>query len=78
MMSIIQCTKVLLAARKHRLFKHLGEGSSAPLVNLEPVTDESLAALVQTNMSCFDAAAKFHPRGLEIWVSSPANTNHFD
>lgn len=71
--SIIQCTKVLLAARKHRLFTHLEEGSSAPLVRPEPVTDESLAALIQTNMSCLDAVAKFYPRAVEIWVSIHAD-----
>lgn len=73
MVSVIQCTKVLLAARKHRLYTHLGEGSSAPLVRQEPVTDESLAALIQANMTCFDAVEKFHPFGIETWVSIYAN-----
>ncbi|CAN8096455.1 unnamed protein product [Discula destructiva] len=66
--SLIQCTKVLLAARKHRLYTHLEEGSSAPLVRQEPVTDESLAALIQSNMGHFDAFSYFFPRAIEVYT----------
>lgn len=51
------------------LFAHLGEGSSAPLVREKPVTDECLAALIQSNMRLFDAHAHFVPRTVEIYVS---------
>lgn len=60
---------MLLAARKHGLFSHLEEGSSAPLVRLEPVTDESLAALIQSNMEKFDVFSVFFPRNIEVYVS---------
>lgn len=69
MLSIIQSTKVLLAARKHMLFAHLGEGSSAPLVRENPVTDDCLAALIQSNMGLFNAYSYFFPETIEVYVS---------
>ncbi|KAJ4418872.1 hypothetical protein N0V82_005319 [Gnomoniopsis sp. IMI 355080] len=67
-LSIVQSTKVLLAARKHLLFSHLGEGSSAPLVRESPVTDDCLATLIQSNMGLFDAYSHFIPRTIDIYT----------
>lgn len=65
---IIQSTKVLLAARKHGLFQDLEEGSTAPLIRQEPVTNEALDALIQSNMGLFDQFEYYYPVTIELMV----------
>ncbi|KAH8782789.1 hypothetical protein F5883DRAFT_403687 [Diaporthe sp. PMI_573] len=62
---VIQPTKILLAARQHRLFDNL-EDSTAPLVRQEPVDDAALAALVESNMQLIPPFARFFPRIMDI------------
>lgn len=62
---VVQPTKMLLVARKHRLFDNL-DFSTAPLVRQEPVDDAALAALVQSNMRLISPFARFFPRILDI------------
>lgn len=66
--NIIQSTKVLLAARQHHLYSDL-QDSPAPFINQEPVTDETLAALIQSNMRLFDQYSMFIPATVELQVS---------
>ncbi|KAF3770509.1 hypothetical protein M406DRAFT_66909 [Cryphonectria parasitica EP155] len=49
----------------HRLYDNLVEGSSAPLIRQEVVNDDTLAALIQSNMKLFDAFAVFFPATIE-------------
>lgn len=66
--NIIQSTKVLLAARQHHLYSDL-QDSPAPFINQEPVTEETLAALVRSNMKLFDQYSIFIPATVELQVS---------
>ncbi|KAG8165686.1 hypothetical protein KVR01_004238 [Diaporthe batatas] len=67
---VVQPTKILLAARRHRLFNDL-ESSTAPLARPEAVDDAALAALVQSNMQLISRFARFFPRVLEIVSLGP-------
>ncbi|PSR83637.1 hypothetical protein BD289DRAFT_279527 [Coniella lustricola] len=62
---VIQVTKVLLAARQHHLYDNLEELSSAPSVVKEVVNDDTLMALIQSNLKIFDAFAVFFPVSIE-------------
>lgn len=60
---------MLLAARQYRLFSDLEDASSAPFLRQEPVNDETLAILIQSNMRLLDQYAHFHPVTVEMQVS---------
>ncbi|KUI64900.1 putative transcriptional regulatory protein PB1A11.04c [Cytospora mali] len=62
---ITHTTKILLAARQHRLFSNL-EDSTAPLVRQEPVDDATLQALIESNMQLYSPFSYFFPRINEI------------
>lgn len=66
--NIIRSTKVLLAAREHQLFHGLQEESTAPLTPREPVTDEVLEALIQSNMGLFEQFEHYYPETIERLV----------
>ena len=65
---IVQSSKVLLAARQHRLYTDLQEHSTAPLCRNKPVDDEGLAALIQSNLEMLDPISAYLPRiNILVW-----------
>lgn len=67
-LNIIRSTKVLLAAREHRLFDGVQEDSTAPLIPQGPINDEFLEALIQSNMGLFEQFEYYYPVTIERLV----------
>lgn len=66
--NVIRSTKVLLAAREHRLYDGVQEESTAPLIPQKPITDEFLESLIRSNMGLFEQFEHYYPVTIEQLV----------
>lgn len=66
--NVIRSTTVLLVAREHRLYDGVQEESTAPLIPQEPITDEFLESLIQSNMGLFKQFEHYYPVTIEKLV----------